>query len=102
MLTINFSIKKIPVILVPFVLKTQRFVCIKYCSIQQLHKKVNKRNQISFFEEALQKPYIDHDHSLDNVNKFIYRILVIIHRGVRLLSNIPYYSDPWDHFMLRP
>lgn len=54
------------------------------------------------FEEALQKPYIDHDHSFDNVNTFIYRILVIIHRGVRLLSNIPYYSDPWDHLMLRP
>lgn len=69
----------------------------------EIQKNVNKRNQISLLEEALQKPYIiDHDHSLDNVNTFIYRILVIIHRGVRLFSNIPYYSDPWDHLMLRP
>lgn len=75
-----------------------------FCLFQKLFnsiviqkKNANKRNQISLFEEALQKPYIiDHDHSLDNVNTFIYRILVIIHRGVRLLSNIPYYSDPWD------
>lgn len=80
-----------------------------FCLFQNLfnsiviQKNVNKRNQISLFEEALQKPYIiDHDHSLDNVNTFIYRILVIIHRGVRLLSNIPYYSDPWDHLMLLP
>lgn len=80
-----------------------------FCLFQKLfnsiviQKNANKRNQISLFEEALQKPYIiDHDHSLDNVNTFIYRILVIIHRGVRLLSNIPYYSDPRDHLMLRP
>lgn len=80
-----------------------------FCLFQKLfnsiviQKNANKRNQISLFEEALQKPYIiDHDHLFDNVNTFIYRILVIIHRGVRLFSNIPYYSDPRDHLMLRP
>lgn len=73
-----------------------------FCLFQKLfnsiviQKNANKRNQISLFEEALQKPYIDHDHSFDNVNTFIYRILVIIHRGVRLLSNIPYSMGPFN------